>query len=523
VNTTTKDVATDDRSHAWIGVVVTVLAFAVISRISFFYSDSWTYLELSNTVFGDFYRINTLRQYASDTPYSTAFPPLWPVLIALARKVCEVGLYAGAVLNLFVCFGLLAAMIRLVRQLDMPAWTGTAAYLSVLACESFIEDALAARTCALSILFFTLTLATIVRPFQTPRSAALAGLWTGLACMSRFDMVPVAAGVGLLLALQAYKSGLRHAVRIVLAYSLVLVAVMSPWIVYSWTHFGTPFASDNSRQVLMASGGHVINYSQTPPEADLFVRPITWIWGFFTGKLPITLKGLAFCFINSATLVLFAAVVIVWAGKRYPYFNSQVRRFAAAAVFLDLLSFLAPALVGYSDERYFIPAQLTAVVLLFAALATMLPAAWNGARVFWFLMILAIGVIPHGAFPWLVKHREQLQNSTWFPAPVHATPNMLRVATAVDRDSAGKWNRILVISPDPEGWNEWIYGALTGRQGVVTPRFKSGNITSFIRDWHVTHLYDGQRQGGFVDPAQANLVPLEVPGLYRVKFRTPEK
>ena len=59
--------AQDDRSHAWIGVLATVLAFVIVAKITFFSPDSWSYLELSNTVYSDFYRANTVRQYVVDS------------------------------------------------------------------------------------------------------------------------------------------------------------------------------------------------------------------------------------------------------------------------------------------------------------------------------------------------------------------------------------------------------------------------------------------------------------------------
>ncbi|MGF1643287.1 MAG: hypothetical protein ACFCUJ_06545, partial [Thiotrichales bacterium] len=45
--------------------------------------DSWSYYELSKTIFsGELYRFNTFRSYFSET-YSAAFPLGYPVLIAL--------------------------------------------------------------------------------------------------------------------------------------------------------------------------------------------------------------------------------------------------------------------------------------------------------------------------------------------------------------------------------------------------------------------------------------------------------
>jgi hypothetical protein len=53
--------------------------------------DSWALYELSQTVFGDFYRFNHWRSYADAGAYSASFPPLTPVLIALTDGVLGTG------------------------------------------------------------------------------------------------------------------------------------------------------------------------------------------------------------------------------------------------------------------------------------------------------------------------------------------------------------------------------------------------------------------------------------------------
>src|SRR4051794_5984924 len=87
----------------WFAAAATVSIFAVQLGRPNFSPDSWSYLELSNTVFSDFYRVNSVRQFERPLDYGNSFPPLWPILIALVRMLAPVGIYAEYLLNLAVC------------------------------------------------------------------------------------------------------------------------------------------------------------------------------------------------------------------------------------------------------------------------------------------------------------------------------------------------------------------------------------------------------------------------------------
>ncbi|MFL5331220.1 MAG: hypothetical protein ACJ8C4_20195 [Gemmataceae bacterium] len=508
--------ASDDRSHAWLGVVVTFLAFAVVTRVTFFAPDSWSYLELSNTVFKDFYHVNTQRQYVLDTPYGISFPPLWPVLMATARLVIDLGLYTGVALNFFICFGLLAALIRLVRVVNLPAWTGTSIYLGLLACTAFLEDAFAARNAALSILLLTLALHVVAQPGLGATSSAAAGLWMGLACLNRFDALIAAFAVGLIVTIQSP----RRLASFVAYYGALSIALL-PWIVYSHLQFNSFWVNDNTRQVLVARDASVMNYYQTPPQADLLTNFGNWLWGLLTNKIPMSWKGLVFCLIHSATLPLFA-VVLVACGPRLKW-SRPSQRLVIWGMVLAGCFIMGPTLVGYGWERYFLPVQLFVILSLMAALITATPVFWTRTRVLLLLGVLCVAVMPRETVPWLVKYREKLHSMGWFTGLRKPTAAMMQLARAVDRDAHGQWSRLLIYSPSPEGWQEWEYGALTGHSVAVMPRVKTGTFESFLRDWRITHIYDGQKVGKLVDPSVVNLVALDVPGLYRVEFRTAEK
>jgi len=535
----------DQRSHAWIGVIVTILVFLVGAKIPFFAPDSWSYLELSNHIFDDFYRINTVRQYVVDTPYGQSFPPLWPVLIASIRNFVDLGIYSGVVLNLVICLCLLAVLIRIARRLEQPPWVGTAIYLGMLTCTSFADDVLAARNCALSILFLALALLCSVSPQfardsrHRIRSAALVGIWMGLACMNRFDAILLAAAFGLLIVLVQ-----RNLVSAII-YFCALALVISPWIIYCKSHFGSWWISDNTRQVFAARDAFVMNYYQDAAPRDLFDHPTSWVQGLIADKIPKSWKGIIYCAIHSVTLELLAVVLVLKAGRRSNC-DGTTRHLGLWCLLLAPFVVIPPTLVGYGDERCFLPLQLFTLIILLSSLVAMTKQSWQRARVLMLLGVLSIAVIPADGIPWLILHRSALSPSQWLTAHRRPTKEMQQLAEAVEHEAGGTWNRLLVYSPyrskkpndalekspqsqvfwnafDPDGWAEWEYGALTGRQVAVMPRVKSGSFETFLRDWRITHIYDGLGAGPVVDLAKVRLVPLSVTGLYRVEFRSPEK
>ena len=84
--------------------------------------------------------------------------------------------------------------------------------------------------------------------------------------------------IGVAFIVRAYVSEprLRPVLATTAVYFAVLGATLSPWVAYGMTHFGKPFPSDNTRQVVRA-GGNVLDYFEVPPESDLSAHPRKWI------------------------------------------------------------------------------------------------------------------------------------------------------------------------------------------------------------------------------------------------------
>jgi len=80
-----------------------------------FNPDSWMYYELSNSICHDFYHVTVWRAFDSMIPFSRAFPPVWPSVIAIVNKLSGLGIYSGYFAN-FVIVGIFAAIAELIAR-----------------------------------------------------------------------------------------------------------------------------------------------------------------------------------------------------------------------------------------------------------------------------------------------------------------------------------------------------------------------------------------------------------------------
>src|SRR2546430_16898254 len=81
---------------------------------AYFSPDAWTTYELANTIGGDFYRENTAREHFTGSLYSSAFPPLWPLIIALFTPLTHT-IY-GSHIAAFLSYGGLADAAQVVER-----------------------------------------------------------------------------------------------------------------------------------------------------------------------------------------------------------------------------------------------------------------------------------------------------------------------------------------------------------------------------------------------------------------------
>lgn len=180
---------------------------------------------------------------------------------------------------------------------------------------------------------------------------------------------------------------------------------------------------------------------------------------------------------------------------------------------------LLPALlVGYNEPRYYAPPLLILYIVLFALLMSMTAEAWGPGRA---AMLLLLAVLPLGPMLLLpLQHRDHLFSPRAVMAPLSPTPEMQQVTDAVHSDSKGQ-PHCLNVNGRPQDFLSTGYGALTGEPTSMMPNLVGGTFADYVRDWHITHLYDAKHNLAAIDTTGTELIPLDVPGLYRIRLTSP--
>lgn len=235
--------------------------------------DSWALYELAKTVFSDFYRFSHFRSFTSASEYSSAFAPLWPMLIAMIDGALGTGARTGLYLACASYFAFALVSEQIGRKLTGARWIGLAMALVLLLGPKMVWDELAAgRTIPLQLLLYALVLRGLMTGHATSllRAAGI-GFVAGLAVMNRFDAALLPLLVALLI-LWATRSPSRMFAGI--AASIVAI---SPWIAYSLTTFGTVFATDNSAIATTLDAKAFVTDWWPEPQPDWSDDPAAWL------------------------------------------------------------------------------------------------------------------------------------------------------------------------------------------------------------------------------------------------------
>lgn len=350
-----------------IACIITILFFA---RLPYprYTPDSWAYLELSKTVFGDFYRFVHLRSFWTQDLYSSAFPPLWPTLIATAHAFFGYDVRNQYVLA-FAAFGAFVWLSELtIRRAFESKWVGASTAILLIAQPGFVGELTGGRSIPLQLLLYALLLYVLVtRPVKRLRDGLYIGVIAGLAVMNRFDALPFTAAIILMVAVLS-----RSVAVSMIAFAGVL-AILSPWIAYSLNTFGVPFATD-SRDVALAVDENVYATDWWPEKlTKLSDDPIAWVVKVSRNLLPFLRAGvlsLGFLLPLGVGLLLLLNWLISRTSsiqKNFATSDHERDRFRVLIGFLMALwlSTSANVVTGYFDSRYFAAVTWLTFTILF--------------------------------------------------------------------------------------------------------------------------------------------------------------
>lgn len=247
-------------------------------RLEAYSPDSWAYVELARTVFeGELFRVQGVRQFQVDSDFSTSFPPLYPLVMALTDAALGVGPRVGFVLNHLLLVAILAGLAGLARRVLGDTLPGSLCFVLLIVQRGLREEVASGRAIPLSLVFLLALLHLLMRADpRRLRTAALAALAAGAWTLTRFDFALAAVALGFVVAWRATTA--RRRLQSLVVYGATLAATFSPWVVYSVARFGRPWISDNSRTVLCVETPFVADYIPHPELLPtLFTEPGDWL------------------------------------------------------------------------------------------------------------------------------------------------------------------------------------------------------------------------------------------------------
>lgn len=344
------------RRAGWLGpllVTLAVLGMVLASVIAAppYSPDSWALYELSQTVFGDFYRFSHWRSYASTSEYSASFPPLTPVLIGLSDALLGTGPRTGLYLAFAAFAGFALVSERIGRAVTGAPWVGLAAAgVLLLGPNMLLIELGAGRTIPLQLLLMALIVLGLLqgRALSLAQAAGLGAL-AGLTLMNRFDAVllPLLVAGAVL--------WLTHRPARALAALGASLIVISPWIAWSLITFGTLFATDNAGTASAIDPAAYVTDWWPTAQASLSDDPLAWAARVAGNALGLvrTFASLVLSPLGLGGAALVAApLALVWLKGERPRSSARLRVLAGVTAALALM--MAPqVLTGYFEHRYF--------------------------------------------------------------------------------------------------------------------------------------------------------------------------
>lgn len=488
--------------------------------------DSWALYELSRTVFGDFYQFSHFRSYGSSSPYSSAFPPLWPSLIAIVDGVLATGARTGIYLAFasFIGFALVSELIG--RRAIGAAWIGAAVALVLLLGPKMVwYEIEGGRTIPLQLLLYSLVLLGLLAGNRISLLGAVGiGFVAGLAVLNRFDAALLPLFTAIMIGVLT-----RSARRAGLALAGALIAI-SPWLGYSLATFGTAFATDNSGVATLLDPDAFVTDWWPEPQPTLLDDPGAWTLKVAGNMAGLVHNGLA---LLAAPLGLaFVGGLVPVAGLRFLASKAPTLRDAAqpaprelwiVTAFAALIAALMvpQLLTGYLDYRYY-SALFWAVFMVLAgwliAFRTSPPQRRILARIPALIMVFATGLFALLQL-FTAAQAGRLDLSRWTEFDNPADVRLLARCLGDDR-----FARVLVIGDDILVAKA---GALGGLRTMMEPRnLADGRLgpegwVGFVDEWKVDYILAVQDERGeeFVRMV-GSAVRVECPrALYRISSR----
>lgn len=299
--------------------------------------DSWTYFELSKTIFNEnFYKFNTFRSYFS-LEHSTSFPFGWSTVIALTSIFFGTDPLNAIYINIILSTISIVIIFRIGKNFNFPFISSFLICSALLLYRPYTNEVFSGRSMPLAILVFL-----IAFYFHQRNLLFLAGLFLGLSALVRFDFL-VYAIIFQMIAFSKVRVETRKFFLLVFGF---LIGIL-PWVLYSYINFEKFWVSDNSWVAISALPAFVVDYPATPVVSALN-DPITWL-GRVLGNIIPLLKSIVKSAAYFPAFVFFAFFSLV----NFNRINSGLRNKSFVFLSAGILCLIPYLLTGYFNPRYF--------------------------------------------------------------------------------------------------------------------------------------------------------------------------
>lgn len=262
----------------------------------------------------------------------------YPFILALSHVIFGTEPMLAVWLNIAISAATIFVIINLALRMNLSAATAICLAASLILFDAYLDEVFSGRSIPLAMLVFLVSCSLFLS-----KKYLLSGLLLGFSALVRFDYLVYAilfqTGVIVLA-----KRGERHKHWLLLC---GFAAGIAPWVIYSLTHFGRLWVSDNSWVVLSATPAFVLDFPAAPL-ISISDSPLTWINRIFGNAVSLS-KSIAWSSLKYPTSIIFSIYFLLRILKTP---KSHLYRNLFIAILL-IISISPYVLTGYFDSRYF--------------------------------------------------------------------------------------------------------------------------------------------------------------------------
>ena len=344
-----------------------IVLYCIIVMDSFT-PDSYSYYELSKTIFSNFYKISTHRQYVVSTDYGISFPYMYPLFISIVDFFTGLGIYSGTIINILAALFSSFLLYKISKKLFNMPIIGAIALFFLLCNPSYLDEVSSARSIPVGILFTLMILYKLLYlPNLSKKNSFIVGIVSGIALMIRFDAIVVIGCAFMVIFIFSKNKRISNCLMFLLG-SLIFAL---PWILFSLIIFNKIWITDNSGTALLTTPLIPQRYSSSEYTLPTFFTDTSlWVRSFFEIKLANVSKGFIRCVVEGGggffiLWVLFNLILGIKNSTK-KFFSKNKRTFIIFVTIgiAYLLKTIMLLLVGYKDARYHIETWFFIVLFL---------------------------------------------------------------------------------------------------------------------------------------------------------------